>query len=103
MKRLIPIAVFISLVFLSCTKDGPTGPAGPAGPNGAAGPSGPSGPAGPAGTANVIYSEWLDVKYTPVRNQAGDTLAYVDTIPAPKLDNAILTSGSVKVYFNWGT
>jgi len=102
MKRLIPIAVFISLVFLSCTKDGPTGPAGPAGPNGAAGPSGPSGPAGPAGTANVIYSEWLDVTYTPVID-AGDTLGFTATIPAPKLDSAMLTNGEIKVYLNVGT
>ena len=103
MKRLIPIAVIISLVFLSCEKEGPAGPAGPAGPNGAPGPGGPSGPAGPPGTANVIYSEWLDVIYDTINDETGETVAFFDTIQAPKLDNAILNSGSVKVYMNWGS
>jgi hypothetical protein len=103
MKRLIPFAVVISLMFFSCEKEGPAGPAGPAGPNGPAGPGGPSGPAGPPGTANVIYSEWLDVTYDTVNNAAGETVLYIDTIQAPKLDNAILTNGEIKVYFNWGT
>jgi hypothetical protein len=103
MKRLIPFAVIISLVFLSCEKEGPAGPAGPAGPTGSPGPGGASGPAGPPGTANVIYSEWLDITYDTVNNAAGETVFFIDTIQAPKLDNAILTNGEVKVYFNWGT
>jgi hypothetical protein len=102
MKRLIPLAVFISLVFIACEKEGPAGPAGPAGPNGAAGPAGPSGPAGPAGTANVVYSEWLDVTYEAIV-EGTDTLAFVAVIPAPKLDNAMLTNGEIKVYLNVGT
>src|SRR5688572_26246355 len=102
MKRLIPLAVFISLVFIACEKEGPAGPTGPAGANGVPGPTGPSGPAGPAGTANVIYSEWLDVTYEPIVEE-GDTLAFVAVIPAPKLDNAMLTNGEIKVYLNVGT
>jgi hypothetical protein len=103
MKRLIPFAVFLSLIIISCEKEGPAGPAGPAGPNGAPGPGGPSGPAGPPGTANVIYSEWLDITYDTVNNTAGETVFYVDTIQAPKLDAAMLANGEIKVYFNWGT
>ena len=96
MKRLIPFAVFLSLIIISCEKEGPAGPIGPAGPNGAPGPTGPSGPAGPAGTANVIYSEWLDITYDTVNNTAGETVFYVDTIQAPKLDAAMLANGEIK-------
>lgn len=70
------LAVAITFLAVSCTKEGPEGPAGatgaqgpvgPAGsqgiqgvpgPTGPAGPTGPTGPQGPAGTANVIYSSW---------------------------------------------
>jgi len=96
------MAVILSLVFLSCEKEGPAGPAGPAGPNGSPGPGGPAGPAGPAGTANVIYSEWLDVEFTPIVEE-GDTLGFAATIDAPKMDNALLTNGEIKVYFNVGS
>lgn len=112
MKRIATRIVYVSLMavavlFTSCSKDGPAGPAGPSGDQGAPGPGGPAGPAGAAGepgTANVIYSAWLDVAFTPITNEAGDTvLAYSATIPAPKLTSEILSSGDVKVYFNWGT
>ena len=67
------LALAITFLAVSCTKEGPEGPAGangPQGPVGAAGatgaigpigPQGPVGPVGPAGSANVIYSAWLTV------------------------------------------
>jgi hypothetical protein len=58
---------------------------------------------GDTGTANVMYSPWLDVTYSVVKNTAGDTVAWVGNIPAPKLTKNILDSGAVKVYWNAGT
>ena len=76
------LALAITFLAVSCTKEGPEGPAGatgaqgpagangtpgatgatgatgPQGPVGPQGPAGPAGPQGPAGTANVIYSSW---------------------------------------------
>lgn len=58
MKRytLLSLILFVSLLSINCSKEGPAGPAGPAGPQGAAGPTGSQ---GPIGTANVIYSPWF--------------------------------------------
>ncbi|HEU4858969.1 MAG TPA: hypothetical protein VFT15_04000 [Chitinophagaceae bacterium] len=97
--------VTIALVFTQCQK-GDTGPAGPAGPAGAAGPTGAPGPKGDTGTANVIYSPWLDVEYEADTLHNGaliDTVGYYATITAAKLTNAILNSGEIKVYVNFGT
>lgn len=58
-KFLSLLLVSVSMLTISCQKEGPAGPAGPAGPTGAAGASGPVGLTGPAGTANVIYSAWF--------------------------------------------
>jgi hypothetical protein len=107
--RLFPYILGMALItmIVSCSKEGPQGPAGAAGPAGPAGPSGPQGPAGPAGTANVIYSNWLDVTYTPVKDTQTDgtidTLAWTANITAPKLDTSILNRGEIKVYLNAGT
>jgi hypothetical protein len=64
---------------------------------------GDTGPKGDTGNANVIYSGWLDVAYTPVKNTAGDTLYMESSIPAPKLTDSILSKGDVKVFLNLGT
>jgi len=103
--RLLPHILSIALVvgIVSCSKDGPAGPAGATGPAGAQGPAGSQGPAGQPGTANVIYSDWLDVIYQPVKdtnNGVVDTLAWVATLPAAGITNDILAKGEVKVYFN---
>jgi len=58
---------------------------------------------GDTGTANVMYSPWLDVTYSPQTNNAGDTVIWFATITAPKITPAILDSGVVKVYLNVGT
>ncbi len=105
----LPYILGMALVMavFSCKKGDP-GPAGPAGPAGPQGPAGASGPAGQPGTANVIYSAWLDVTYTPIKDTDAttgviDTVAWVSQINAPGITNAILTSGEIKVYLNVGS
>lgn len=55
----------ITLIAISCTKEGPEGPVGASGPQGPAGATGATGSAGSnglnglPGTANVIYSSWV--------------------------------------------
>jgi len=110
--HLLPYIVGMALVMAaySCKKGdtGPAGPAGPQGPQGPAGSSGPPGQNGQPGTANVIYSAWLDVTYTPVKDTDAvthvvDTVAWVSTINAPGITNTLLTSGDIKVYLNAGS
>lgn len=88
--------VAVSMLFTSCSKEGPEGPAGQTGapgPTGAQGPAGAKGDKGDAGTANVIYSNWLNVTF---ENGLGQ-------INASQLTAAILNSGEMKVYWNLGT
>jgi hypothetical protein len=93
------LVLAVALVFSACSKEGPAGPAGPQGPAGPTGAAGAAGPAGATGTANVIYSAWLDVVANPITpDELWGTL-----INAPKLDANILSTGMVKVYFNFGT
>ena len=99
---LFPLVVILSLVVVSCQKEGGTGPAGPAGPPGPAGPAGSpgsEGPKGDTGTANVIYSEWLSVQYTP----NADSTNWTAEIPAPRLTSEVLAQGEIKVYINFNT
>src|SRR5205809_2793411 len=57
LASLYPLVIlFLGVLQLNCSKDGPAGPQGSAGPQG---PAGPAGAAGPAGSANVIYSAWF--------------------------------------------
>jgi hypothetical protein len=97
--RLLALLVVTSLLFANCKK-GDAGPEGPAGP---AGPQGPQGTAGAAGTANVIYSGWLDVKFDPTTDPDLPAGTYEGSIAAPKLTPAILASGDMKVYVNFGS
>jgi hypothetical protein len=64
---------------------------------------GDDGAKGDTGTANVMYSPWLDVDYAPTLNNAGDTVIWFATLPAPKLTKKVLDSGVVKVYVNIGS
>ena len=102
---LLASVIAITLIFTQCQKGdtGPAGPAGPAGPTGPTGPAGANGAKGDTGTANVIYSAWLDVTYTPETDANGDTLDFVAHITANKLTQALLDKGEMKVYMNWGT
>jgi hypothetical protein len=103
------VALLAVILFFSYCKKGDTGPAGPAGAAGTPGPAGPAGSQGPkgdTGTANVIYSAWLDVTFTPITdtvNSVVDTIGYAGELTAAKLTNAILTSGEIKVYVNAGS
>ncbi len=106
----LAIVLFAAIFVISCKKGdtGPAGPAGPAGAAGAAGAAGSAGPKGDTGTANVIYSAWLNVPFTIVTDDTThpgtiDTLGWQAVISAPKLTNTILSQGTVKVYFNFGT
>ncbi|WP_201747911.1 hypothetical protein [Chitinophaga vietnamensis] len=108
--RCVPYALVLSVVmlFVACSKDGAQGPAGAPGPAGPAGPAGPKGDSGVAGNANVIYSGWLDVKYSPAQTQTRpdgtiDTVLYGAVIPAAKLDSVLLGKADVHVYLNLGT
>ena len=112
------LALAITFLAVSCTKEGPegptgatgaqgptgglgpTGPAGPIGPTGPAGPTGPTGPQGPAGTANVIYSPWTDfniANWTALQNIFTiDQRRY--PVPAPGATQAIIDQGVVLVF-----
>lgn len=92
------LLVACMLMFASCSKTGPAGATGPAGPAGPTGSQGSTGPTGTAGTANVIYSAWLNVKYV-----GSDSAGWSAQISAPKLTDSILNTGTMKVYFNYGS
>jgi Collagen triple helix repeat (20 copies) len=121
------LALAITFIAVSCTKEGPEGPTGatgpqgptgttgaigpngPAGPTGPAGPAGPTGPQGPPGTANVIYSAWATVgSLTTSIPLADSTFAdfgqckrFLRT--APSLTQAILDNGLVLSYWRVNT
>lgn len=99
------IALFAAVVVFSCKK-GDTGPAGPAGPAGAAGAQGPK---GDSATANVTYSAWFDVSFTPITVADTvvvgkiDTVLWVAKVVAPKLTADILSKGQISTYINAGS
>jgi len=64
---------------------------------------GDKGDKGDTGTANVQFSNWLDVTFTPAKNSNGDTVAWTATLNAAAITKTILDSGTVKVYVNAGT
>ncbi|HEY4154639.1 MAG TPA: hypothetical protein VGM24_04410 [Puia sp.] len=63
------------------------------------GDTGPAGPAGPAGPDSVVYSAWIPL--SPTYN-ADDTL-FEQTISAPSITQAILDSGVILSYVNFGS
>lgn len=87
------IALLLTVMLISCEKEGPIGPEGPAGPQGAQGIAGPKGDQGDAGTANVIYSDWMDVKF----NRTGSF--WLTSFNTPKLTQEIVDHGLVIVYY----
>ncbi|WPQ64311.1 hypothetical protein SIO70_05460 [Chitinophaga sancti] len=100
----IPFLMAIALIVSSCSKEGKTGPQGETGATGATGATGPK---GDAGTANVIYSDWLTVAFLPdtIHNSDGtiDTLGFYVDLDVPKLDDALISTGEMKVYLNFGS
>jgi hypothetical protein len=73
------LAVVMSLLFCGCTKTGPTGPAGAQGAAGAQGSKGDKGATGATGTANVIYLDWVQIKFVDFKAQL-DVLKLTDQI-----------------------
>ena len=103
--KVLTFLLAITIMFASCKK-GDTGATGAAGATGTAGDTGVQGPKGDTGTANVIYSAWINVKFSPVTSQNGlvlDTTGFTADISAQKLDTNILAQGEMKVYLNLGT
>jgi hypothetical protein len=112
------LALAITFLAVSCTKEGPEGPAGatgaqgptggsgpggpagPTGPTGPAGPTGPTGPQGPAGTANVIYSTWATFTAADwadsVMTNIGNAKRAIRL--APGITQAIVDNGVVLAY-----
>ena len=97
--------LFNVLIFYACSKTGPAGPAGPTGPTGPAGATGgtgaqgapgSTGSQGPAGTANVIFSRWTNGSTWTLDGGAG--VVFYD-IPSTSLTQAILSGGSIHVYW----
>lgn len=86
----------ISFLVVSCSKEGP---AGAVGPTGTVGPVGATGQTGATGVTNVIYSDWLDVKFKP----SPDSSVWSAKIIAPQLVDSILNKGEIKVYWNIGS
>jgi hypothetical protein len=102
--NLILFVTMVTLVNVSCTKEGATGPAGSAGatgPAGSAGAIGPAGPAGATGTANVIYSDWFNFKLSDYK----DTVMFLRKQsalraikPAPSLTVTHISSAVILSY-----
>lgn len=127
-QPLFLLALAITFLAVSCTKEGPegpagasgaqgptgatgaTGPTGPVGPTGPAGPTGPTGPQGPAGTANVIYSSWatlttLRASYPLIDTTIADFSGTVkrDIRLSSSITQAILDNGVVLSYWKVGS
>ena len=92
------------IFFGACGKDGETGPAGAKGDTGAAGPAGTP---GKDATSGIIYSDWLDVSFTAVKEETDDngngvldTIFFGAQIEAEKITDEILSTGDVRVFIN---
>jgi Collagen triple helix repeat (20 copies) len=117
--HLLPLALAITILIVSCTKHGPEGPAGitgaqgPKGDKGATGASGTNGTdgatgtQGPAGTANVIYSNWftndefsMSWADTTIPSTLSESPEIIERAikNAPDITSGILDSGVVLSY-----
>jgi hypothetical protein len=125
LRLLSTLALAITFIAVSCTKEGPEGPVGatgPQGPTGATGatgatgptgpqgPQGPTGPQGPAGTANVIYSSWVTLSSlratfpvidTTIPDFAGTVKRDIRT--SASITQAIIDNGVVLSYWKVGS
>jgi hypothetical protein len=97
------IALVMSLIFVSCSKEGPQGSAGTAGAVGPAGPAGPTGPIGPTGNPgnnlikikDVTISNWTPGTTAASKFHRGSALV-------AEITNNIMLGGGVIAYFNKG-
>ncbi|MBL7739036.1 MAG: hypothetical protein JNK14_07445 [Chitinophagaceae bacterium] len=98
--------IAITILVVSCTKEGPegpvgaTGPQGPPGTPGAPGATGPAGPAGPSGSS-VIYSDWFNFT---AANWADTTITNLSTVrrairTTATITQAVVDRGVVMAYF----
>lgn len=103
-SRFLTLILFvITIIVISCTKEGPEGPVGATGaqgPQGIQGPLGPAGPAGPSGTS-VIYSAWFNFT---AANWADTTMTNLSTVrrairTTSSITQAIVDNGVVMAYF----
>jgi hypothetical protein len=107
------LLISLTILIISCTKEGPEGPTGGIGAQGipgtpgnpgAGGAAGATGPQGPLGTANVIYSGWLASPTTfGVAGWFDTTLTTIGLVSranftAPSMSQAILDQGLTMVY-----
>ncbi len=93
--------IAVTIITLSCTKEGPEGPPGPTGPPGGPGvqgPVGPAGPTGPAGAANSIYSPWFTLTAWRDSTMTDQGLVKLDYRTSPGVTQAVITSGVVLAY-----
>jgi hypothetical protein len=59
---------------------------------------------GDTGVANMRYSAWFDVPtFQPVKNNAGDTVYFTQSVDAPLITDSVLNKGDIKVFVNVGT
>jgi hypothetical protein len=59
---------------------------------------------GDTGVANVRYSPWLTVpKFQVEKDNAGDTVDFIQTISAPLITDSVLNKGEVRVFINVNT
>ncbi|WP_257668963.1 hypothetical protein [Parapedobacter tibetensis] len=93
--RSILSILFLSILILSCKKEGPTGPQGEQGVQGEQGDQGDTGPKGDSGTANVIYSEWMPIDWNIID---GNTVKRMD-IDIPQITEEFLEDGGVPLFF----
>ncbi len=117
MRKLRTLSLYlfaITLLSISCTKEGPEGPVGAQGPQGPAGNTGlpgtngingTNGQQGPPGTANVIYSAWISDALAT--NWADTTMPLLGgsrrrNLPAPGCVDSILQKGVVLMYARGG-
>lgn len=113
LRLLSILALAITFITVSCTKEGPEGPAGatgaqgPTGANGATGatgpqgpqgPAGPQGPQGPTGTANVIYSSWFTLTGWHDSTMLNQGLCKIDYKDVVGLTSSIISQGVVLSY-----
>jgi hypothetical protein len=102
MKQILTIAITASILFQSCTKEGPAGPAGalgaPGSPGstGSTGPQGPQGPQGPAGNANVIGTTPVQIGNIWQTQGVSPNIYYTVTLTASGITQAIVDRGSVQ-------
>jgi hypothetical protein len=85
------LTIAVSMLFQSCTKEGPAGATGATGATGAQGPAGPAGP-GSIKSFTFTTSNWAN--FDPV---------WIATLNVSAITQNVLSNGAVLVYVKEGT